>query len=138
MNLGDIIARIQDKCPEFATVDHVLTSPADFARPAALVAPVSNRAAPPNIVITGGFAQDVASIVGVFIVIERRQSGSYDNGAADVFDTLTRSLRTALVNWNPGDLIQPITYAGGVMDAFQPGNVTWRDDYSAEFEMRFP
>jgi len=137
MTLGDVIARIQTQCPGFATVDHVLTSPSDFTRPAALITPVRYRGDAPRINTPGGYSQDVAMIFGVFIVLERRQDGTLDNGAADQFDTLLAELRDALVNWAAPDLYQPVAYAGGELAPYEPGNVTWRDDYSAEFDMRF-
>lgn len=145
MTLGDVIARIQSQCPGFAHVDHVLTSPADFTRPAALVTPVRYRGAQPTTMFPGSYEQDVDMVFGVFLVLERRQNGVLDNGTADEFDTLLTSVRAALVNW-PSDgaglaalsMTQPITYAGGELAPYEPGNVTWRDDYAAQIEMRMP
>ena len=138
MKIGDVIARIQQACPDFATVDHLMTSPSDFEKPAALVTPVRNRGSAPSIMIPGAYDQDVSSIIGVYVILERRQNGAFDNGVADLFDTLTTSLRTALVNWYPTGLIQPIVYAGGEMAPYETGLVAWREDFAIEFEMRLP
>lgn len=138
MTLAEVIARIEAQCPGFATVDHVLTSPATYPLPAALVAPVRNRPDPPRIMSPGAYSQDVASVIGVYIVLERRQNGAADSGTADTFDTLTASLRAALVNWQPAGLSEPIFYAGGEMAPYDTGVFTWREDFSALFEMRLP
>lgn len=138
MTLGEIIIRIREQCPEFALVDHVLTSPVSYPYPAALVAPVDKRASPPSINIAGGFAQDVAMMVGVYIVLERRQDGPGDFGGADMFDTLCASLQAALVNWSPDGALRPTFYEGGKMAPYDAGVVTWREDFSVEYEVRYP
>lgn len=139
MTLGEVISRIQAQCPEFALVDHVLTSPATYPYPVALVGPVRNVGEPPGINIPGGYAQEVSVTFGVYIVLERRQNGVADFGAADAFDALCLSLRTALVNWLPTGCWQPVMYAGGQLAPYDgSGVVTWREDFSTIFEMRFP
>lgn len=138
MMLGDVITRIRAQCPGFALVDHVLTSPITYPYPTALLAPVRNQGQPPLVNIPGGYAQDVVSTFGVYIVVERRQNGVADFGQGTLFDTLCQSLRTALVNWTPPGAVQPLMYAGGEMAPYDQGLVTWRDDYSTIFEMRMP
>lgn len=138
MTIAEIISRIRAQCPGFALVDHVLTSPITYPYPAALVAPVKNHGAPPFVNIAGGYAQDITTIFGVYIVLERRQNGAADFGQAALFDTLCTSLRAALVNWTPSGVICPVQYAGGEMAPYDQGVVTWREDFSTEFEMRVP
>lgn len=136
MNIGDIVNRITAECPGFAHIDHLLTSPVDYKYPAALITLVKNRGEAPHINIPGGYAQDVFMTFGVYIVLERRQSGAANHGGADTFDNLLTSLRAALVNWQPDGLLAPVTYAGGEMAPYETGLVTWRDDYGAQFEIR--
>ena len=138
MTLGDVITRIRLQCPGFLLVDHVLTSPITYPYPTALVAPVRNQGQPPFVNIPGGYAQDVVTTFGVYIIVERRQNGVADFGQGTLFDALCTSLRAALVNWTPPGAVQPISYAGGEMAPYDQGIVTWRDDYSAIFEMRYP
>lgn len=139
MTLGEVITRIRAQCPGFAVVDHVLTSPATYLYPTALVGPVRDVANPPYINIPGGYAQDVSTTIGVYFVLERRQNGATGFSEADILDALRLSLRTALVNWAPSGVIEPLRYAGGQLAPFDgSGVVTWRDDYSTVFEMRFP
>lgn len=138
MRIADAIARIKAQCPGFAYVDHLLTSSADFDRPAALVAPVRVVGVDPRIFIPGGYSQDVSWILGVYIVLDRRQNGVTGSGTADLFDDLTTSLRAALVNWSAPATVQPLTYAGGEMAPYGTGLVTWREDFTAISEMRFP
>lgn len=138
MTLAELIERVRVQCPEFAYVDHVLTSAATYPYPAALISPVEKRASPPAISIAGGFAQDVALMFGVYIVMERRQNGIADFGGADLFDTLCASLQAALVNWEPTAIIRPVFYDGGKMAPYDAGVVTWREDFSVEYEVRYP
>lgn len=135
MTIAEIIARITAECPEFAEVGHALTSPAILAYPAALVTPVRNQAKPPRILMPGAYCQDVQGIFGVYIVLERRQNGVADQGAADDFDALTASLRAALTNWNAPGLTQPVIYTGGELAPYDAGIFTWRETFSAEFEI---
>jgi hypothetical protein len=136
MTLSEVITRIQQQCPGFAFVGHVLTGPAVYSLPAALVVPVRYTAVPPRINYAGAFSQDVAATIGVYLVLRRQENGPFDSGAADEFDALTSSLRTALVSWHPSSLTYPIIYAGGEMAPYDAGMFTWRDDFSARFEMR--
>ena len=138
MRISDIIARIKAQCPGFVYVDHILTSSATFARPAALVAPVKNIGIGPRTNIPGGYSQDVEMIFGAYIVLDRKQNGVTGAGTADQFDDLTVSLRAAMINWAATGLIEPITYAGGEMAPYETGLVTWRDDFRALFEVRYP
>lgn len=138
MTTGEWIARIKAQCPIFAEVDHVLTSPAAYPYPAALICPVRNKAAEPNVMIAGAMAQDVQITMGIYVVLERRQNGAADYGAADKFDTACAQLRAALVNWSPSGAIEPVTYGGGEMAPYGDGVVTWREDFHTIIEMRFP
>jgi hypothetical protein len=138
MTLAEIVERIKDQCPDFAHIDHVLTSPVTHAYPAALIVPVDKQASPPRINIPGGFSQDVTLIVGVYIVLERRQNGIADYTGADLFDTLCAQLQAALVNWTPTGAIQPMFYAGGKMAPYDAGVITWREDFSVDYEVRYP
>lgn len=138
MTIGEVIDRIRSQCPDFAEVNHVLTSPATMTYPAALVSPVRNVASKPVTFGTSNYQQDVNSVIGVYIVMERRQNGAFDSGTSDLFDILTTSLRAALVNWKPSGLIQQIFYAGGEMAPYDQGLVTWREDFSAKFTMETP
>ena len=138
MRISDVITRISAECPGFEYVDHILTSAADFARPAALVAPVRSIGARPSINIPGGYSQDVELILGVYIVLDRKQNGATGSGAADQFDDLVVDLRAAMINWAASGLIEPITYAGGEMAPYEPSVVTWREDFRALFEVRYP
>lgn len=136
MTIAEIIARITAECPEFAEVGHALTSPAILAYPAALVTPVRNQASPPFILAPGAYHQNVVAIFGVYILLERRQNGASDQGAADDFDALTASLRAALTNWEATGLTQPVIYAGGELAPYDAGLFTWRENFSAAFEIR--
>ena len=138
MRVSDIIARIKAQCPGFVYVDHILTSSATFARPAALVAPVKAMGMAPRINIPGGYSQDVEAIFGVYIVLDRKQNGITGAGTADTFDDLTTSLRAALINWAAPGLIEPVTYAGGDMAPYDTGIVTWREDFRTLTEVRYP
>lgn len=138
MRISEIIERIKLQCPGFAYVDHILTSSAMFDRPAALVAPVKNMGMAPRINIPGGYSQDVEIIFGVYIVMDRKQNDTIGAGTADTFDDLTVALRAALINWAANGLIEPITYAGGDMAPYDTGIVTWREDFRALIEVRYP
>lgn len=137
MTFTDFIDRIRSECPTFAHVDHVLMSAVNYSYPAALIAPVENRGEPPRINIPGAYAQDVESMIGVYIVMERRQDGAADFGGADLFDTLCAELRAALINWQPSWALSPVTYTGGRMAPYDAGIVTWREDFAVQFEVRY-
>lgn len=135
---ADIVARIRELCPDFAHVDHVMTSASSYSYPAALVVPVKRRADPPSINIPGAFRQDVALVFGVYVVMERRQNGVADNGGADQFDVLCTSLQAALVGWEPDGANTPVIYVGGEMAPYDAGIVTWREDFAIEYEVQVP
>ena len=143
MTIAEIIARITAECPEFAEVGHALTSPAILAYPAALVTPVRNQASPPFILAPGAYHQNVVAIFGVYILLERRQNGASDQGAADDFDALTASLRAALTNWEANDgrmvrlqLVELMGFNATVTVHAGAGLFTWRENFSAAFEIR--
>lgn len=137
MNLADFVERIRSECPDFAHVDHILTSATGYDYPAALITPVDKRADAPRINIPGAFAQDVTLLVGVYIIMERRQSGAGDHGGADLFDRLCASLQAALINWEPTGALAPVIYEGGKMAPYDAGIVTWREDFSVQYEVRY-
>lgn len=136
MSFAAVVARIKQQCPDFAHVDHILTSAATYDLPAALVTPVKTDAQAPFINVPGGYDQEYLPIVGVYIVIARRQNEPGDMGGADLFDRLCAQLRAALVNWTPPEAIEPVQYAGGMMAPYEPGVVTWREDFSLRYAMR--
>lgn len=138
MTFTEFIDRIREQCPDFAYVDHVLMSATSYEYPAALIAPVETRGEPPAINIPGAYAQDIGAVVGVYIVMERRQNGVADYGGAELFDKLVASLRAALINWEPDWALGPVTYAGGRMAPYDAGIVTWREDFAVQFEVRYP
>lgn len=138
MKLTQIIEQIKTQCPDFALVDHVLSSAATYPYPAALVTPVESRSLSEPNDFAGSYRQDIQLVVGVYVVIERRQNQIADLGGAEQFDTLCASLRAALINWQPDGAIRPVSYAGGKMAPYDAGVVTWREDFIVEFEVRSP
>lgn len=131
MKLTDVLERIRDQCPGFASVDHVLTSDADVARPAALVG-VSRIAATPNGVLGGPHVQRLRTVVSVWIVGRRRQDTLTGYGAADEWQDLVAELRAALVAWSPGGTATPLDYAGGALEKHPAGFFAWREDFATE------
>jgi hypothetical protein len=136
MAFAPVVARIKEQCPDFAYVEHILTSAATYPLPAALVVPVKIDAIGPRINIPGGYAQDMEMTVGIYIVMPRRQDNSGVAEGAELFDSLCAQLRAALVNWTPPEAVQPMEYAGGQMAPYEPGVVTWREDFLVRNEMR--
>ena len=137
MRFADFIERVKDQCPDFGHVAHLLMSTTSYDYPAALLSPVESRGESPRINIPGAFSQDVELIVGVFIVLDRRQDGPADHGNADLLDRLSAAVKAALINWQPDWALAPITYAGGRLAPYDAGIVTWREDFAVQFEVRY-
>lgn len=138
MNLTQIVERIQVQCPAFVLVDHVLSSPITYPYPTALVVPVESRSISDPNDFEGSYRQDIQLVVGVYIIIERRQNQIGDLGGAEQFDTLCAAVRAALINWQPTGANRPMSYAGGKMAPYDAGVVTWREDFTVDFEVRSP
>lgn len=136
MRISQIIDRIREECPEFAVVDHALTSPASIAYPAAMVVPVEARGNPPYLFGEGEYHQISHRKIGVYVMIARRQDGDADNGAADDFDALCESVRAALMGWAPDARGDVLAYAGGVLAPFAQGSVSWREDFTLSEDLR--
>ena len=133
--IADIVQRLQDQCPELVHVDHALTSAADFPKPAALVAPVKAVASPAAML--GVHSQMVATTFGVYLILERRQNGATDAGAADDFDAIIASIRSALAGWVPDNVDgASVAFVGGELAPWSAGPAVWRDDYSIITELR--
>lgn len=135
MRLSVVLLRLRAQCPGFATVDHALTSPSDYAYPAAMVVPVKRLARPNGLL--GTHAQMVELTFGVHIILQRRQDGVTGYGAADDFDDLCAEVMAALKAWTPDTSIyKPMDYAGGLIAPFQQHAVTWRDDFATTYDIR--
>ena len=72
ITVANLVARVRATCPSLALVDHALTSPSDFAKPAGLVAPVRALAKAPDLM--GIHRQTVIMTFGVWVILERRAS----------------------------------------------------------------
>jgi hypothetical protein len=131
---ADVMARVRSQCPGFATVDHALSSNAEFAYPAALVSPVMVNSNPARLLTVHSQIERVT--FGVFIILERRQD-ALGTSAADQLDDLRVSLRAALAGWQAPGATLPFDAAGGRLDQWRPGIAGWREDFSAETELRF-
>ncbi len=136
MSFRNIVLRIKEQCPDFVFVDHVLTCPARYDLPAAIITPVKTDAEPPRIITPGAYSQDTLLTVGIYVVVPRRQDAVADVDGAELFDRLCDALRAALVNWQPDWAIEPMQYAGGMMAPYEPGVVTWREDFIVRNELR--
>lgn len=135
MRTSAVIARIKLLCPGFATVAHALTSAADADLPSALVTP-AKMVANPDRLIGALHSQDVMQTFSVYILMQRRQDGDADAGAADDLDDLTDQLRAALPGWAIDANHAPMQFVGGQLDRFETGLVCWREDYAVEYEIR--
>jgi hypothetical protein len=134
MKTSDFMARIKAMCPDFATVDHALTSAADVDLPAAMVTPASMSATPDDL-IGAVHNQNVRQVFSVYILLARLQDG-YISSNADDLDTLTGQLRAALPGWQIDNDHGPVNFAGGQLDRYHTGLVCWREDYSVETQLR--
>ena len=135
ISVADLVARVRSTCPSLALVDHALTSPSDFAKPAGLISPVRAVAKPPDLM--GIHRQVVLVTFGVWVILERRAS-SIVPGADGEFDAITAELRAGLCGWCPEEDGEPFAYAGGELAPFDRGPAVWREDFSIETELRFP
>jgi hypothetical protein len=127
MRTAVIKDRIADQCPAFAFVGHALTAPTTVRQPAALISPIKSIASATEVL--GGTFQRVTTIYGVYLVLRRRADGDADAGAADELDDLRGALWAALVGFADDPEDAPLAIAGGQMDQYAPGLVTWREDF---------
>lgn len=129
MRTADIIGRIAASCPSFAFVDHALASSEDMPLPAAMVCPVKAVAAT-NEALEQGVEQRLTEVFGVYVLLRRRRNGDADAGAADDLDDLRAELQAALIGFYVSGDDAPLALAGGQIDQFAPGIVTWREDFT--------
>lgn len=133
IRIEQIIERIFEACPGFASVESALTSAATLDYPAALVTPLKLDAVPAR--FTSFHTQQTVQTFGVYIILRREQEEV--PGGTGLFDDLCFELRAGLPFWTPdASLYSPMNYAGGQLDRYRDGIVCWRDDYTIESEIR--
>lgn len=129
MRTVDILNRIASACPSFGSVGHALSAPLAMTMPAAMVCPVKAVAAT-NYALEQGVEQHLTEVFGVYILLKRRTDGDADAGAADDLDDLRAELQAALIGFYVSGDDAPLALAGGQIDQFAPGIVTWREDFT--------
>jgi len=134
--LADVVRRIYEECPSFASVQHAITSGGQDALPSALVSPVRYIADPPP-QMTGFIMQPVRMMVGVFIQVDREQDPYPDYPLATLLDVLQAEVRGALVGWVAPGADLPFDYVGGELAPYKnDGPAIWREDFATATEIR--
>jgi hypothetical protein len=135
MNTTDLLARLRAKCPSFAMFDHALTSSATMDLPAGMLTP-SRTVAQPNVLLGNLiFSQDTTQTFSIFILLPRKRDRGLQSKADDL-DTLTAELRQGLIGYQPDGFHSPLIYAGGTLDKYHTGEICWREDFAAGFDLR--
>lgn len=133
--MADLLVRLRTLCPDFATIEHGLTSSADPVLPAAIVMPMAMKAAESQLLEIPLRSQAIVQTFSIFILLKRQQDTLLSSKADDM-DFLCAQLRAALCGWQVDAYHAPMNLAGGQLAQYQTGISCWREDYTAESELR--
>lgn len=132
-----IVQRLRERCAALRAVNAAAAAvPAPAASPHAWVVPLAEAAEPALLISV--HAQRVRITVGIEIVA--REAGDAAGGLAwTQLQEARDQVVAALAGWkdaDAGDAVEPLQFAGGRMLAVDPGQITWRDEFTGAYQLR--